>query len=307
MKNIAVLIPCFNEEQTVAKVITDMRRELPEATIYVYDNNSTDNTVKEAQAAGAVVREEHRQGKGYVMRSMFRDIEADVYIMVDGDDTYPAEKVKELIEPVLQGKADMVNGSRLHSTSKSTFKPLNFLGNKMFLTIINTIFKHKVTDLLTGFRAFNRQVISLPLFSKGFDIETELTLKALEHNLNIMEIPIDLTDRPKGSKSKINIFRDGTLILQAIFTIMRDYKPLTSFGLMGLACFALGFLIGKDNVSFLFQSSNWDNIAPFVAMLVAFLGVCVILIGILLHTISRRFQELETQMRGYFTKRDSGE
>jgi len=306
MDRIAVLIPCFNEGQTVSKVIKDMKRELPEATIYVYDNNSTDDTISQAESAGAVVRREYRQGKGYVVRSMLRDIDADVYLMVDGDDTYPVEKARELVAPVLEGRADMVNGSRLHSGSNSSFKPLNLLGNKIFLVLINSIFKHRITDLLTGFRAFNRRVAFLPLFSKGFDIETELTLKSLENNLVIMEVPVDLSDRHEGSSSKISPISDGTLILQVIFTIMRDYKPLTSFGLMGLVCLALAFVLGKPHIAGALQSGDWAGLTLFLSVLAALTGISAILIGILLHAISRRFQGLEMQMSEHLTKRGPG-
>ena len=211
---IAILIPCYNEELTIAEVVAQFRAELPDADIYVFDNNSTDRTVEEARAAGALIFHEKRQGKGYVVQSMFRKVSADVYVMVDGDGTYPAAEVHRLIEPVLNDEADIVVGSRLHRDATSQFKTPNRLGNRFFLYVLNYTLGARITDMLSGYRAFNRGFVKgVPLFGGGFETETELTIKALNRGFRIVEVPVNLTTRPEGSFSKIRIFRDGFLIL----------------------------------------------------------------------------------------------
>ena len=201
----------------------------------MFDNNSKDQTAAEAARAGATVVRERRQGKGYVVQSMFREVDADVYVMVDGDGTYSAASVHDLIRPILTGEADMVVGSRLHAGSRSDFRPLNRLGNRLFLVLMNAIFREQLTDLLSGFRAFSRRVVKgLPLSGGGFEVETELTIKALHRGYRIVEVPIGLTARPAGSHSKIRHFRDGIVIINTIFALFRDYKPLTFFGSAGL-------------------------------------------------------------------------
>ena len=300
MRNIAVLIPCYNEEKTVAGVVQDFRAQLPDAAIYVYDNNSKDRTAEEAARAGAIVRRETRQGKGNVMRSMFRQIEADIYVMVDGDGTYPANKVHNLISPIAAGDADMVNGSRLHSLSESSFRGLNLLGNKMFLFLLNAIFKVRLTDLLSGYRAFTRELVkNLPLLSRGFDIETELTLKAIERNYRIVEVPVNLSTRPEGSESKINILRDGILIFKTIFAILRDYKPLTAFGSLGLFFVVLGFVPGIVVIRE-FMLTRYISHVPSAILAVGLVvfGTIIAFVGLVLHAISRRFEELDCQLQG---------
>lgn len=303
MNRIAVLIPCYNEQSTIGRVVRDFKTQLPDAEIYVYDNNSTDNSVEEALKAGATVRRELRQGKGNVMRSMFRQIDADIYVMVDGDSTYPADKVHDLIRPVEEDMADMVVGSRLHSSSKSQFKALNRFGNKLFLFLLNNIFRVRLTDLLSGYRAFNRNIINLPLLSKGFDIETELTLKTIEHNYRIMELPVDLTPRPEGSSSKIRIIGDGILIFNTIFSLVRDYKPLTAFGLFGLLIFLCGFIPGYVVVKE-FMATGIVLHTPLALLAVGMVlsGLFVMFIGLVLHTISHRFQELDYLLQSLANK-----
>src|SRR6185436_6790805 len=199
---VAVLIPCFNEELTVQQVIADVRTALPDAEVYVYDNNSADRTAELAEAAGAVVRFEKRQGKGFVLQRMFREIDADVYLMIDGDSTYPTEQAQKLIDPVVNDGADMVIGSRLMSASNSESKHLNRFGNKLFLRTINSIFRVELTDILSGYRAFSRKFVkNVLLFAGGFDTETEMTIKALARGFQIVEVPVDLTNRPEGSNS----------------------------------------------------------------------------------------------------------
>lgn len=296
---IAVLIPCYNEELTVADVVTQFRNQLPSASIYVFDNNSSDNTVRLAQAAGATVYSEQRQGKGYVTQSMFRQVDADIYIMVDGDGTYPPGSVHRLLAPVLRGEADMVVGSRLHAESKSEFKQLNAMGNHLVLWLLNSIFRVKLTDILSGYRAFNRRFVkSLPLFGGGFEIETELTIKAIERGFRIVEIPINLTNRPEGSHSKIQFFRDGAIILNTVLALFRDYKPLTFFASAGLLFFALSLVPGSIATIGAFQNGLARHLLPtLAAVALAGCGVLSITVGLILHSIARRAQEFEYQLQ----------
>lgn len=242
MKKIAVLVPCYNEELTIKAVIEDFQNVIPEADIYVYDNNSKDNTAKIAKEAGAIVVPEYRQGKGNVVRSMFRDIEADCYIMVDGDDTYPAKDAYNVAKLVLENKADMAIGDRLSSTYfRENKRPFHNTGNKLVRTLINKIFKSEVKDIMTGCRAFNRTFVkSFPVLSKGFEIETEMSIHALDKRFLIAEIPIAYRDRPEGSESKLNTFQDGYRVLKTILKLYKDYKPLSFFGLIALLLFLLG-------------------------------------------------------------------
>lgn len=299
MSKIAILIPCFNEEKTIAGVINSFRAQLPDIDIYVYDNNSTDNTVKEALKAGAVVRHEKRQGKGNVIRSMLRDIEADVYVMVDGDGTYPADSVQDLIKPILDGDAEMVIGSRLHESSESKFRILNKLGNKLFLFVLNTIFNVHITDLLSGYRAFSRHAAkSIPIISRGFEIETELTVRCLERGYRVIEIPVNLSERPEGSSSKIKIFRDSFLIFNTIFALFRDYKPLTAFGLLGLMLIACGLIPGIVVIQeFTATGAVYRVPSAILATALVLSGLLVAFAGLILHSISRRFQEIDYQLQ----------
>jgi glycosyltransferase involved in cell wall biosynthesis len=244
--SIAVLVPCYNEELTVSGVIREFREELPAAEIYVFDNNSTDKTIERAREAGAIVCNEKRQGKGYVVRSMFREIEADIYVLVDGDGTYPAHRVHDLIAPIVNSGADMTVGSRLRSESQSDFKKVNRFGNRVFRKVLNVIFKSELTDILSGYRAFTRKFVKeTPVFASGFEIEAELTIKALERGSQIVEVPTDLRSRPLGSHSKIRVSHDGLVILSTIVALFRDYKPLTFFGVIGLLLITAGFVPGR--------------------------------------------------------------
>ncbi len=232
MNKIAVLIPCYNEAQTIEKVVRDWRTQLPEATIYVYDNNSTDHTDDIARVAGAVVRYEYRQGKGNVIRRMFREVDADCYIMVDGDDTYPAEYAHQMADLVLNKGADMVIGDRLSSTYKDENKrPFHNFGNSLVRTAINHLFKTDIRDVMTGYRAFSYLFVkSFPVISEGFEIETEMTIHAVEHNMHIENIIVDYRDRPEGSESKLNTYRDGFKVLKTIGRLYRNCRPLRFFG-----------------------------------------------------------------------------
>lgn len=238
MSKIAVLIPCYNESQTIAKVVRDYKTALPEADIYVYDNNSSDNTDKIAAEAGAIVKYEYRQGKGNVIRSMFRDINANCYLMIDGDDTYPAENAAEMCSLVLDGKADMVIGDRLSSTYFDENKrAFHGFGNVLVRKFINMFWGNtqtKIVDVMTGYRAFSPMFVkTFPVLSKGFEIETEMTIHALDKNLLIRSVPVSYRDRPEGSFSKLNTYTDGFKVLLTIFTLYKNYKPLKFFGTVG--------------------------------------------------------------------------
>jgi glycosyltransferase involved in cell wall biosynthesis len=299
MPRIAILIPCYNEELTIAKVVRDFRAELPNADIYVFDNNSVDRTVECAAAVGARIFHEHRQGKGFVVQSMFYQVEADVYVMVDGDGTYPPSDVHKLLQPIVLGEAEMVIGSRLMQASESDFRLLNKLGNGFFLAAINSIFKVKLTDVLSGYRAFSREFVkSIPVFGGGFETEVELTIKALARGYRITEIPVRLTARPEGSFSKIRIVQDGFIILNTILTLFRDYKPLTFFGALGLFFMILGLVPGGVVIAEFIKTGLVPRLPSAVlAVGLELSGMLLIAIGLVLHTITRRFQELEHQLR----------
>lgn len=294
-KTIAVLIPCYNEELSIGDVVRQFRARLPQAAIYVFDNNSSDRTAEVASQAGAIVRYERRQGKGYVVATMFREVEADMYIMVDGDGTYPSASVHELLAPILRHDADMVVGSRLHDRSQSQFKTLNRLGNKLLRSLLNTVFRVKLTDVLSGYRAFNRKFVEgIPLFGGGFEIEVELTIKALQRGFQVLEIPVDLGQRLEGSRSKIRLIRDGIIILNMILTLFRDYKPLTFFGSAGLVLIAGGLICGLVLIPQSVHSGPVLRIMlAFLVVGLALLGILSVAVGMILHTVDRRFQELE--------------
>lgn len=244
---IAVLIPCCNESQTISKVVADYKQVLPDAEIYVYDNNSQDHTDVLAQNVGAIVRYEYRQGKGNVIRSMFRDIEADCYLMIDGDDTYPAENAREMCNLVLQGKADMVIGDRLSSTYfEENKRPFHNVGNGLVRKFINLFWRPKqpIVDVMTGYRAFSPMFVkTFPILSQGFEIETEMTIHALDKNLLIQSIPVQYRNRPVGSKSKLNTYTDGIKVLLTIFNLYRDYKPLRFFGIDAIVLAVISLIL----------------------------------------------------------------
>lgn len=245
-KRIAVLIPCYNEAQTIGKVVSDFKAALPEAVIYVYDNNSTDGTAQIAIEAGAVVRQEPRQGKGNVVRRMFREIDADCYLMADGDGTYPAQAASEMVKPVLESDADMVIGDRLSTTYFSENKrPLHNAGNKLVRSLINRLWNVDIHDIMTGYRAFSRKFVKLfPVMSEGFEIETEMTIHALDKRFNIVEKPIEYSDRKEGT-SKLNTVKDGFKILKIIFSLFKNYRPMLFFGTLAamLLVVAIGLFI----------------------------------------------------------------
>lgn len=286
---IAVLIPCYNEAKTIAKVVRDYRAALPEADIYVYDNNSTDHTDDIAREAGAIVRYEYRQGKGNVIRSMFREIDADCYLMIDGDDTYPAENAREMVNLVLERKVDMVVGDRLSATYYTENKrPFHNMGNRLVKGLVNTIFKGSVSDIMTGYRAFSRRFVkNFPALSGGFQLETEMTIFALSHHMRIVEVPIDFTERPEGSFSKLSTFRDGAKVLLCIFNMYRHYRPLAFFSwaalLLALFAIAVGVPVVIEYVRFHFVYK-----VPSAVLASGLFGISVMvfLCGVILDTIS---------------------
>ena len=236
MDKIAVLIPCYNESQTVGKVVEDWKRELPEATIYVYDNNSSDDTAEIAENAGAVVRYEYQQGKGNVIRRMFREIDAECYVMIDGDDTYPAEFGRQMVSKVLERGVDMVVGDRLSSTYfEENKRPFHNFGNSLVRGAINRLFKSNIRDIMTGYRAFSYQFAkTFPVLSKGFEIETEMSIHAVEKNMLVENVIIEYRDRPEGSESKLNTYSDGMRVLATIARLYKNYKPFRFFGMLAL-------------------------------------------------------------------------
>lgn len=295
MGKIAVLIPCYNESKTVAKVVTDYKKALPEADVYVYDNNSTDGTAEIAAAAGAIVRYERRQGKGNVIRTMFREIDADCYIMADGDDTYPAEYAPEMARLVLEEKADMVVGDRLSATYFTENKrPFHNVGNKAVRGLINMIFKSNIRDIMTGYRAFSRPFVKhFPVLSKGFEIETEMTIHALDKNFYIREIPVNYRDRPEGSVSKLNTVQDGMRVIKTIFTLFRDYRPLAFFGIMGLVALLLGIGFFIPVLVEYFQVGLVPRFPTLImSIFMMIIGMLLFAVGLILDVIAKKHKQL---------------
>ena len=266
MTKIAVLIPCYNEAKTIKKVVEDYKKALPEATIYVYDNNSTDKTDVIAKKAGATVCYEYRQGKGNVIRSMFLDIEADCYLMVDGDDTYPSENAREMCNLVLEGKADMVIGDRLSSTYfKENKRAFHNSGNRIVRWLINHLFDNKIKDIMTGYRAFSYDFVKgFPVLSKGFEIETEMTIFAVDKNYKIKEIPVNYRDRPFGSVSKLNTYKDGMKVLKTIVSLFKDYnlEQVNRMQVSKQADIMILFLLMEDLFSLDVKKANWNYYEP---------------------------------------------
>lgn len=245
MDKIAVLIPCYNEEKTIEKVVSDVRAALPEAAVYVYDNNSTDRTAELARSAGALIRQEYAQGKGNVIRRMFREIDAQCYLMVDGDDTYPLECAREMVDRVLERHADMVVGDRLSSTYFTENKrPFHNFGNSLMRTCINSLFRADIKDIMTGYRAFSYEFVkTFPVFSKGFEIETEMTIHAVNYNMQVENVVVEYRDRPEGSVSKLNTFRDGMRVIRKMMQLYKNYKPLKCFGMIALLFVAAAVIL----------------------------------------------------------------
>ena len=288
---IAVLIPCYNEAKTIEKVIKDYKKALPNADIYVYDNNSTDGTDAIAKKAGAIVRYEYRQGKGNVIRTMFREIDADCYLMIDGDDTYPAENAKEMCDLVLDGKADMVIGDRLSSTYfVENKRPFHNFGNRIVRWLINTLFKNKVKDIMTGYRAFSYEFVKgFPVLSKGFEIETEMTIHAVDKNYKLVEIPVSYRDRPEGSVSKLNTYSDGIKVLKTIATLFKEYKPAIFFNTLAFIFLVIGIVIGLPAYIGYFQTGLVEK---FPSLIVSCFSIMMALLffiaGLILQVIVKK-------------------
>ena len=292
---IAVLIPCYNEAKTIAKVVRDYRAALPEADIYVYDNNSTDHTDDIAREAGAIVRYEYRQGKGNVIRSMFREIDADCYLMIDGDDTYPAENAREMVNLVLERKVDMVVGDRLSATYYTENKrPFHNMGNWLVKGLVNTIFKGSVSDIMTGYRAFSYQFVkSFPVLSKGFEIETEMTIHALDKNLSVQSVQVEYRDRPADSPSKLNTYSDGMKVLRTIVRLYKEYRPMSFFGLLA----ALMALVSVILFIPIFAEYQHTGLVPrFPTLIVCgVMGTMALLLwvcGLILDTVAKKHRQL---------------
>ncbi len=295
MKEIAILIPCYNEAMTIEKVVKDYKAVLPEANIYVYDNNSTDGTDEIAKNAGAIVRYEYQQGKGNVIRRMFREIEADCYIMIDGDDTYPAEHAKDMVELVLKKGVDMVVGDRLSSTYFTENKrPFHNMGNRLVRSLINRLFKSNVKDIMTGYRAFSRLFVkSFPVLSHGFEIETEMTIHALDKNFLIEEIPVTYRDRPTGSESKLNTVEDGIKVLGTIVSLFRDYKPMIFFSVISAMFLLLALILFVPVLIEYFQSGLVLRFPTLIISGVSFtIGILLWICGIILQSIVKKHRFL---------------
>ena len=287
--SIAVLLPCYNEEVTIGKVVRDFRVALPDAAIYVYDNNSTDRTAEIAAAEGAIVRKEPRQGKGNVIRAMFEDIDADVYVMADGDDTYPADAAPAMVAKVLEGY-DMVIGDRLSSTYfQENKRPFHNFGNRLVRGSINGLFNAHVTDIMTGYRAFNFTFVkTYPVLSRGFEVETEMTIHSLNNNLRLYEMPIQYRDRPEGSVSKLDTVGDGIKVMSTIFRMIREYKPLPFFGGLGLIIGIVGIVL-CGTVTFEFAKTGVVTHFPTLigAVMLVIAGLLLIIAGIILDVMAK--------------------
>lgn len=290
----AVLIPCYNEELTIKKVILDFKKALPKADIYVYDNNSTDNSYEIAKDTGAIVKREYRQGKGNVVRSMFRDIDADCYILVDGDDTYPAEASKEIEELILSKKAGMVIGDRLSSTYfEENKRRFHNSGNKLVRKLINTIFNSDISDIMTGMRGFSYEFVkSFPISSKEFEIETEMTIFALNHNFLIKELPIEYRDRMDGSESKLNTFSDGYKVISLLFGLFRDIRPLFFFSLVTLVLLIIAGLYFFPILIDFYRTGFVEKVPTLITVgVVAIVAVIIFFTGVVLHVIRKQHDE----------------
>lgn len=293
LKTIAVLIPCYNEALTVEKVIHDYRAAFPTADIYVYDNNSTDDTAKIASNAGAIVKHEYSQGKGNAIRAMFKDIDADCYIMADGDDTNPP--VPEMAEIILRGEAEMVIGDRLSSTYFEENKRLfHNTGNKLVRSLINTLFDVNVTDIMTGSRAFSYTFVkTFPVLSKGFEIETEMTIHAAANNLRMVEVPTNYRDRPEGSESKLNTYSDGFKVLKTIARLFKEYKPMVFFGILAIIAMIISIILAIPVFNEYFQTGL---VLRFPTLIVAgfifIVSLLLLMVGILLEVIAKKNRQL---------------
>lgn len=300
MDEIAVLIPCYNEAQTIEKVVKDFKAVLPEAVIYVYDNNSSDDTAQIAAKAGAVVRHEYQQGKGNVIRRMFRDIDAKCYLMTDGDDTYPADNAREMADAVLNKNVDMVVGDRLSSTYfQENKRPFHNFGNSIVRWSINTLFHSNIKDIMTGYRAFSYQFVkSFPVLSQGFEIETEMSIHAVDKNMYLENVVIEYRDRPEGSESKLNTYSDGFKVIFTIIKLLRTYKPMFFFGMIALVFIALGVGFMIPIIVEFVQTGLVPKIPTLIVSCISILiGIVSFFSGMILHTITwKNRQDFEMKL-----------
>ncbi|HEL2553891.1 TPA: glycosyltransferase [Streptococcus suis] len=301
-EKIAVLLPAYNEEVTIVKVIEDFKKALPDADIYVYDNNSKDRTNELAREAGAIVRFEPRQGKGNVVRSMFREIDADFYIMADADDTYPATEVEALLQPLRDGLADMTIGDRLSNGSYAEENKRGFhgFGNNLVRMLVNKLYRGNYNDIMTGYRGFNRLFVkTFPVLSPGFEIETELSIHSLDKRFKLVEVPITYKDRPEGSESKLSTFSDGFKVLRMIFNLFKDYKPLIFFTILTIVCFILGLIVGLPVIGE-FAKTGMINKLPSAVLATGFmiLSALSFVAGFILDTVVRQ-QRMQYELKVY--------
>jgi len=296
---IAILVPCYNEAATIDKVVRDFQREIPEAAVYVFDNNSTDGTGEIARKAGAIVIREKKQGKGHVVAAMFEKVDADFYVMADGDDTYPADRVRDLLAPVLAGDADMVVGIREATDGEAAYRRFHRFGNWLVCWLINRIFGASLTDIMSGYRAFTREAAkNLPFMAYGFDIETEMTIQCLYRKWVIREVPVAYGERPEGSESKLSTFSDGLRVIFRILSLFRSYKPLTFFGGLGIVFFVMGGTAAATVIL-----SDWTAGSGFRLSLIIIgaslmaMSLIAISIGVIVQLINFRFLELDSVLR----------
>lgn len=296
---LAVAIPCYNEAATIAKVVRDFRKALPRAKVYVYDNNSTDSTAALAQKAGAQVRRVVAQGKGHVLRAIFDQLKEDVIVLVDGDDTYPANEVNKLLAPVLADAADMAVGERMAGADDENMKPLHQFGNRLFVSTLNWLFGVRYVDVLSGYRVFNRRFVeSVPVLTGGFEVETEITLQALAEGLRVVEVPIRYRSRPQDSQSKLRPFADGYRIALTTAILLRDHHPLRLFGWVAGAFWLIALVAGIFRLfSFYGRGSLPDSILGGLVLLAVPTGMIALGIGLSLNAINTRFQEIKNFLR----------
>ena len=304
-KKIAVLIPCYNESQTIEKVVKDFKKALPTADIYVYDNNSKDGTDEIAKKAGAIVKYEYNQGKGNVIRSMFKQINADCYLMIDGDDTYPAENAKEMCDLILEGKADMVIGDRLSSTYFTENKrPFHNFGNKIVRFLINKLFKNNVKDIMTGYRAFSYSFVkTFPVLSKGFEIETEMTIHAVDKNFKTTEVQVNYQDRPEGSESKLNTYSDGIKVLKTIATLFKEYRPMAFFGLLSFLLLVISLIFMVPVFIEYFQTGLVPKLPTLIfSLFILVFSLLSFICGLILQVITKKHKQLYELMHTMITR-----
>ncbi|MBN2373085.1 glycosyltransferase [bacterium] len=297
--SIAVLIPCLNEESTIGKVVADFRTCLPNADIYVCDNGSTDKSAEIALASGACLLKEKRRGKGNAIRRMFEEIDSDVYIMVDGDDTYPAEEAAKLIQPIINEEADMVVATRLEHADKGSFTASHRFGNKLLRSVLNLCFNANLSDILSGYRVMNRDFVkTIPITSRGFEIEAELTLQALSKGFVIKEIPAEYRSRHKGSESKIRTFTDGYAILMTIIAFTRDFRPMFFFPMLSLLSFISGLIPGIRVIKAYLKTGQVHYISSAIlAASLMTLSIFFFITGFFIHTVNRRFNEISIMLK----------